>query len=394
MQQSFADAAAMVAALRPDRPVTCYRPQVLADRARAFVTGFPGEVLYAVKCNPDPLVLQALWDGGIRHFDTASLAEIETVRRQFPEAGCYFMHPVKAREAIRTAYERHGLRHFVVDHADELEKLWDCTGHAGDLVVMVRLATARGAAVYDLGGKFGCSVEQGAALMRAAAARGLRVGLCFHVGSQCMTPTSYLAACTLARQCLDRAEVAPAVIDVGGGFPTSYVGPQPPPLDDFFQAIRAGLDLIAPPADCQVWCEPGRGMVAAGASIVVRVELRRDDHLYLNDGVYGSLCDLKFPGIHLPMRIIRPGGQATAPLRPFSLFGPTCDCYDQLPGPYMLPADIREGDWIEIGQAGAYTGVTRTGFNGFHADETVVVRDGAFLPEPAMRPPEPAHIAA
>ncbi|QJE72658.1 type III PLP-dependent enzyme [Aerophototrophica crusticola] len=394
MIQTFADAAAMVAALKPEEPVYCYRPHELTRRARAFVDSFPGEVLYAVKCNPEPLVVRALWEGGIRHFDTASLPEIAEVRALYPEAGCYYMHPVKSRESIRAAYDQHGIRHYVVDHPDELEKLSDCTGRAGDVVVMVRLATARGAAVYDLGGKFGCTVEQGAALLSAAKDRGLRAGVCFHVGSQCLTPTSYLAALKLVRQCLDMAGVEPAVIDVGGGFPTEYVGSDAPPLGDFMEAIRQGLNGIRRPADCCIWCEPGRGMVASGASLVVRVEMRRDGFLYLNDGVYGSLCDLKFPGIHLPMRVVRPGGQPSAELAPFGLFGPTCDCYDQLPGPYMLPADVREGDWIEIGQAGAYTTATRTRFNGFFAGHAVIVQDEPFLPTAPMRPNEAARLAA
>ncbi len=384
----FADAAAMVAEMRPEDPVYCYRPHVLTARARQFVQSFPGEVLYAVKCNPEPHVMDALWAGGIRHFDTASLPEITDVRRQFPEAGCYFMHPVKSREAIRAAYEQHGIRHFVVDHPDELEKISDCTGRARDVVIMVRLATARGAAVYDLGGKFGCTVEQGAELLRMAASRGLRAGMCFHVGSQCMTPQSYVAALGLVGRALDLAGVEPAVIDVGGGFPTDYVGPQAPPLSDFMDAIQRGLAEIRRPSDCRLWCEPGRGMVASGASVVVRVELRRDNHLYINDGLYGSLCDLKFPGIHFPMRVIRPGGQGSARLAPFGFFGPTCDCYDQLEGPYMLAEDVREGDYIEIGQAGAYTTVTRTSFNGFFAGRYVEVADGPFLPTLEMRPPE------
>ncbi|MFC7332203.1 type III PLP-dependent enzyme [Rhodocista pekingensis] len=394
MLPRFADADAMVAALEPEEPVYCYRPDELTARARQFVGAFPGHVLYAVKCNPEPLVLDALWAGGIRHFDTASLQEIELVKGHFAAGGCYFMHPVKQRGAVRDAYERMGVRTFVVDHRDELEKVTAETGGARDVTVVVRLATARGAAVYDLGGKFGCTVEQGADLLRAATARGLRAGLCFHVGSQCLNPGSYTAALRLAAACQDLAGAELAVIDVGGGFPTPYVGHEPPPLADYMAAIRTGLETLRRPEDCAVWCEPGRGLVATGASLVVRVELRRDRHLYLNDGLYGSLCDLKFPGIHMPMRAVRPGHAFSDELVPFGLFGPTCDCYDQMPGPYMLPADIREGDWIEIGQCGAYTTATRTWFNGFFPGRAVRVDDPAFLPTAAMRVPDHHQRAA
>lgn len=376
----FPDVATMVATLRPEDPVYCLRPHEITAAARRFVATFPGHVLYAVKCNTEPMILDALVAGGIRHFDTASLAEIELIQGRHPGSHCYFMHPVKRRGAIRQAYYRDGIRAFVVDHRDELDKVVAETDGARDVLIIVRLATARGAAVYDLGGKFGTSVEAGAELLRRADDLGLRSGLSFHVGSQCLTPGSYTAALRLAADCLARSGTRAAVIDVGGGFPTRYVGAQPPPLEAYMDAIQAGLTDIPRLADAQLWCEPGRGLVASGASLVVRVELRRDRQLYINDGVYGSLADLRYPGITLPMRALRPDGAFASGTQAFSFFGPTCDCVDALPGPFELPEDIREGDWIEIGQAGAYTTATRTNFNGFFAGHFVQVEDPAFLP--------------
>ncbi|QQP87865.1 type III PLP-dependent enzyme [Skermanella sp. TT6] len=387
---AYADAAAMVAALRPEQPVYCIRPHVLREAARHFVETFPGKVLYAVKCNAEPAFLDALHEGGIRHFDTASLPEISVVAERFADTTSYFMHPVKQRGGIRAAYGQHGVRHFVVDHADELAKVMVETGGAADAVIVVRLATARGAAVYDLGGKFGASPAQAAALLRQAYGAGRRVGLSFHVGSQCLTPGSYTAALRLAAHTLDLAGVPLSVIDVGGGFPVAYVGLHPPPLEDYVAAIRAGLAGMELPAECELWCEPGRALVAAGASLVVRVELRRDNFLYINDGVYGSLSDLKYAGLRFPMRVLRPVGDRVEVLEEnlgeFSLFGPTCDAVDVMEGPYRLAADVREGDYIEIGQAGAYTLELRTDFNGFCPDRFVEVGDGAFLPTAEMEP--------
>lgn len=369
----FADAAAVIAALRPEAPVYCVRPHALRAAARAFLNGFPGDVLYAVKCNPEPPFLEALHDAGIRHFDTASLAEIALIGARFPEAHVYFMHPVKRRAAIRDAYYRHGVRHYAVDHPDELDKVRAETGGAPDVVVVVRLATARGAALYDLGGKFGCSVEEAAGLLRRAVDGGRRVGLSFHVGSQCLAPGSWTAALGLVGETLARAPVALDVLDVGGGFPAAYVGIDPPPLDAYFQAIRAGVAALNLPAGCALWCEPGRALVAAGASLLVRVELRRDFQLHINDGVFGSLSDLKSGGVEFPMRALRLQGAFSDRRVGFTLFGPTCDPADAMPGPYRLPADLREGDYIEIGQAGAYTTVFRTGFNGFYPNDFVEV---------------------
>jgi ornithine decarboxylase len=282
------------------------------------------------------------------------------------------------------------VRHYVVDHPDELAKIAAETGRARDVAIIVRLATARGAAVYDLGGKFGATPQQAAELLETAHGAGYRVGLSFHVGSQCMTPGSYTAALRLAAHVVEMAGVPVSVVDVGGGFPVPYVGLNPPPLEDYIEAIKTGLRQIDLPPDHEVWCEPGRALVAAGASLVVRVELRKDNFLYINDGVYGSLSDLKYAGLRFPMRVLRPdGGRVevlTDDLSEFSLFGPTCDPVDVMEGPYRLAADVREGDYIEIGQAGAYTIELRTDFNGFFPDRFVEVEDDAFLPSAEMEP--------
>lgn len=390
----YPDAAAMVSALRPDHPIYCFRPHALRAAARAFVSAFPGRVLYAVKCNAEPIFVDALHEGGIRDFDTASLPEISLVGERYPDSRAYFMHPVKQRGAIREAYYRYGVRHFVVDHPDELAKVQVETGGAADATIVVRLATARGAAVYDLGGKFGAGVEGCIDLLRRARAAGQGVGLCFHVGSQCLTPGSWTAALRLAAEVVARAGVELSVLDVGGGFPVPYVGLYPPPLEEYVAAIREGLPALALPPGCELWCEPGRALVASGASLVVRVELRREGYLYINDGIYGSLSDLKYAGLRFPMRVLRPGGRPSGRLAPFGLFGPTCDSVDRMEGPYMLAEDVREGDYIEIGQAGAYTLELRTDFNGFLPDRFVEVTDPALMPAPEMEPPLPLARAA
>ncbi|HEX6441324.1 MAG TPA: type III PLP-dependent enzyme, partial [Stellaceae bacterium] len=149
---------AVVARERPTEPVLCLRPAAIAAAASTFVQVFPGDVLYAVKCNPDPRVLRAVWAGGVRHFDCASLPEVALVRRLLPEAEVHFMHPVKARHAIHAAFHQHGVADFAFDSADELQKIVQETvpvGLVGEppvLGLFLRLAVAQGGA-YDLSGK-------------------------------------------------------------------------------------------------------------------------------------------------------------------------------------------------------------------------------------------------
>ncbi|MDN3568368.1 type III PLP-dependent enzyme [Paeniroseomonas aquatica] len=375
---------ALVAVERPEEPMHCLRPATIAAAAAGFVAGFPGETLYAVKCNPEPAVLRAVWEGGVQHFDCASAAEVALVRAMFPEAGIHFMHPVKARGAIRAAWGEHGVRDFVLDSAEELAKIRTETGAAATdgLGLFVRLALPKGTAMHDLSGKFGATPEAAAALLRAARPSAARLGLCFHVGSQMLDPLAWRQALALAGEVIREAGVAVDVIDVGGGFPVAYPGIEPPPLGAFFAEIEAGFEALALPG-AVLWAEPGRALVAAGGSVVVQVQGRRGQELFVNDGVYGALSDAGAPGFTFPVRLIRPEGKPPATTEAgFVLFGPTCDSADRMAGPFWLPEDVSEGDWIELGQLGAYGACLRTAFNGFDRARLVEVRDRPML-EPA-----------
>jgi ornithine decarboxylase len=370
---------AAVAALRPEAPLHCLRPAALSAAAESFVAAFPGKVLYAVKCNPEPAVLRALWRGGVRHFDCASEAEVRLVRGMFPEAAIHFMHPVKSRGAIREAWQRHGVRDFVLDSAGELEKVVALTGEARGLVV--RLALPKGGAVYDLSGKFGAEPAEAVSLLRAARPHAARLGLSFHVGSQCLDPTAYARAIARAAAVIREAGVPVEVLDVGGGFPAAYPDVVLPPLSAFMAAIRDTV-VAEGMVGMELWAEPGRALVAGGASVVLQVQGRRGDMLFVNDGVYGALSDAGVPGFRFPVRLIRPGGGSTAETVPFGFFGPSCDSADRMAGPFHLPADMSEGDWIEVGQLGAYGACLRTAFNGFDRAGIVEVADPPLLATP------------
>lgn len=366
----FANADAVVENLRPEAPVTCIYPEKLRENAEAFLTGFPGRVLYAVKSNPDPRVLRYLHAAGIRHFDVASADEVAATRALFPKARLSFMHPVKSRSAIAAAY-RLGIRDYALDSTSELLKIVEETGSARDLNLFVRVNLPKGNAVYDLSGKFGADADEAVALLKAVRRVARKAGLCFHVGSQCMDPMVYAAAMEHAHLLVDRSGIKIDILDVGGGFPVAYPGLEPPALPLYMDTIRFAARRLFPHAE--LWCEPGRALAGSGGSVIVKVEMRRGTTLYINDGTYGTLFDAGSFGWRYPVRGIRPEGELTDRMEPFSFYGPTCDSVDFMKGPFMLPANIDEGDWIEVGQLGAYGAAMRTRFNGFHSDETVAI---------------------
>jgi ornithine decarboxylase len=366
----------LVAAFRPTEPLHCLRPATLTQNATTFLAAFPGVTMYAVKCNPDPTVLRALWDGGVRHFDCASMAEVALIRTMFPEAQIHFMHPIKSRPAIAVSYTDHGVRDFVFDSAVELDKILAETGHAEaghapDLGLVVRIALPSLGAVSDLSAKFGAPHDEAVALLRAARPHAERLGVSFHVGSQCMEPLAWRRALQIAGKIIAESGVKLDVLDVGGGFPVSYPDMEPPPLGAFMAEIEAGVEALALPG-IELWAEPGRVLVASGTSVVVQVQGRRNGALYINDGVFGSLSDAGAPGFRYPARLLRESAQ---PEEGFALWGPTCDSNDFMRGPFVLPADVGEGDWVEIGRLGAYGAALRTAFNGFDRAQIVEVRD-------------------
>ena len=363
----------MVSVLRPGNSVYCVKPAALRAAAARFLEGFPGRTLYAVKCNPHPVVLQILHEAGIVHFDGASIPEIAAVRGLGRDTSVYYMHPVKTRDAILTAYTVYGVRHFVVDHPDELDKVFYETNQAKDLVILVRFATPGGVARYELSQKFGALPANAADLLKQVTDAGCRAGLAFHVGSQCLSPDAYRQGIGLAADIAARAGVSIDYLDVGGGFPATYVNDVPPPLEDFFAAIRRGLEEAGFGEDLIVMCEPGRALVASGLSLVVQVQLRKESSIYINDGIYHSLSETVTGGLSHPVRAIRVDRPLAADKRNFRVFGPTCDSLDVLPQPYFLPEDIREGDWIEIDQLGAYSNALVTKFNGISPDTFIIV---------------------
>ena len=359
----------------PERPVALARPAALVVAASWFRDRFKDDVLYAVKANPSPWVIKALAKEGIRAFDVASIPEIELMSECVTGARMAFMHPVKSRKAISAAYFEHGVRTFALDSHEELAKIIDASGHARDLNLIVRLAAPNHGSAYPLSGKFGIEPEAATSLLLAArrATQDL-MGVSFHVGSQCMRPTAFQGAMSAASRALVRAGVFADVVDVGGGFPSVYPGMTPPPLDDYADSIQRGFAEMMVHETTELWCEPGRALVAEATSILVKVELRKGDALYLNDGSYGSLFDAAHTKWPFPVKLVR-DGEASANLKPFRFYGPTCDSLDAMPGPFWLPDDVDEGDYIEIGMLGAYGVAMGTRFNGFGKTDTAEVED-------------------
>jgi ornithine decarboxylase len=361
---NFHNARELTKALSPDIPVLLNRPHAARRAARYFVEQFPGKSLYAVKANPSPALLHLLFSEGVTHFDVASIDEVRLVRSTLPEAVLCFMHPIKSEAVIREAYHGHGVRVFSLDSMDELEKIERATNGAEDLTLCVRIKVASEFAQISLASKFGVAVDQSVELLQRARQVADELGICFHVGSQAMTPLAYVHALERVRTAIVEASITVDIVNVGGGFPSIYPDMEPPSLNHYFSAIDRTFEDLPISYSAELWCEPGRALSAEYNSLIVKVEQRRGNELYINDGAYGTLFDAAHIGWRFPVQLLGDGSDAAATTE-YSFYGPTCDDMDHMAGPFMLPADVKAGDYIEIGMLGAYGSAMRTKFNGY-----------------------------
>lgn len=378
---SFADAAGLAAERQPELPIFCFSAAKLKARARRFLDGFPGETAYAVKCNPGAHVLAALAQTGISMFDVASVEEMRTVREAVPAARFHYHNPVKTRREITEAFTAFGCRRFAADDAQEVAKIAEITGGGADIEVAVRFRLPRlgGSSAHDFSTKFGATREEAVLLLKDIAARGMTACLTFHPGSQCVDPMAYMRHIEAAAKIAREAGVKIAALNVGGGFPAHYRGSVIPPLETFFRAIKDTAKREFGADVPHLECEPGRGIVAPSTSLLTQVKMVKPARaeVFLNDGIYGALMEVsQVPDIVPPHRVIRDGAVIeTGEMREFTIYGPTCDPLDKLPVSFLLPADIREGDYIEFGAIGAYGAATATRFNGYAPAEMVAVDD-------------------
>ena len=377
--QKFKSVDELVSQLKPTEPVYCIRRNSIKLASRFFQNKFPGKILYAVKTNPHQVVLQTLLDSGIKRYDVASIKEIETIKNLNPEVECSYMHTVKSREDIREAYFKHNIKTFALDTKDELIKIIESTNHAKDLRLFVRVSVSNEHAEIDLSKKFGALTSEAAGLLRLGKQYAYKLGLSFHVGSQCMHPISYAKGISEIGNIIKRTKIVPDIINVGGGFPTIYPDLVPQSMQSYFDEISKGLKNLKLQKLPEIICEPGRSLVAESGSTIVRVNLRKKQILYINDGTYGTLFDAGTPNIVYPSRIIKNGRVISKKLTSFDFYGPTCDSMDYMKGPFILPNNIKENDYIELGQLGAYGLTFRTQFNGFYSDQIFEVEDDPIM---------------
>jgi len=373
--QHFRNVEEAVNKLSPRFPLRCIMMAELKKNAKTFLNDFMGEPLYAVKSNPDEDVLKYLIANGIKAFDAASINEIKLIHSLLPTAKIAFMHPVKSRESIREAYFNYGVRIFVIDTLYEFEKIMAETNQANDLTIVTRIYMPKGSALCSLSGKFGILPGDAPKLIKATAKKASKVGISFHIGSQSMNPQSYAKAIKTAGDIIKQSGCKMSVFDIGGGFPIPYLIEETPNLTDFFSVIEKSIKKLKLPEDCEIWAEPGRALSGTGEILVVRVELRKDSRLYINDGSYGNMMEVNCMNWRNKCYIIRPDGRAnpSKKLGEFDIYGSTCDSWDHLKGPFKLPANIEEGDWIVFYGQGAYGAASKTDFNGFKETTKVII---------------------
>ena len=379
--QKFSSVDELVRNIQPVDPVYCIRPNSIRTACSWFKNNFPGKILYAVKTNPNEKILKYIVESGIEKFDVASINEIKLIKKIYPKAHAYYMNTIKSREHIKEAYFNYNIKDFAFDSKDELQKIIEATDNAKDLTLYLRVCISNEHAEIDLSQKFGALPSEALGLLRLSKGYASKVGLSFHVGSQCMHPISYDKGIKEIGNIIKKTKIIPDYINVGGGFPTIYPDLVPQSLNNYLNEIKKSLENLKIKKLPEIICEPGRALVAESGSTIVRVNLRKKQKLYISDGTYGTLFDAGTPNIVFPSKMIKDSSNKiiSKKLTAFDFYGPTCDSMDYMKGPFLLPNNIKENDYIELGQLGSYGLTFRTQFNGFYSDEIYEVEDSPIM---------------
>ena len=351
-----------------------FRQKTLDQSIKNFVDGFPGKIAYSVKTNPSKFLIESLYNNGIKSFDVASINEVRLLKNIFVDSEIFYMNPVKSRTSISEAYFKYKVKNFCIDSLNEFKKILQETDDANDLIIHIRISVSNKYAKVKLLDKFGIGPSSAKLLIKEVKKKAFKIGLCFHPGSQCMSPLAYLVPMEKILVITKILGIKIDYLNIGGGFPSTYIDMNPPPLKEYFSIIKKKFNDFHMNEDIVLMCEPGRSIVSKCMSLIVKVELRKGNKLYINDGIYGNLGDVGKNNFIYPVRLISKKKSMLDKV-PFSFFGPTCDSRDFIRGPFYLPENIKEGDYIEIEQMGAYSHTMKTNFNGFLSQSKVFYVD-------------------
>ncbi len=353
-------------------PFFIFKPEKLKKNVKYFLKNFPGEVLYAVKTNPSEFILKKIYDLGIKSFDVASINEVRLIKTLFKNAQIFFMNPVKSRLAIKEAYFNYGVRNFSLDTFEELEKIVKVTNFANDLNLHLRISISSDFAKINLSKKFGVDGNKAKELLKKIKNYAEKIGVSFHPGSQCMNPNAYKFAIKKMASLIKESKLKIDFLNIGGGFPSKYPNMQPQPLNKYFNVIKNEFSKhFKKNSKIILLSEPGRALVSNSMSLILRVNLKKKNNLYVNDGIHGYLHSAGVHGFTYPAKIF--GKENKSKLVQFSFYGPTCDSNDFMKGPFLLPNSTNEGDYIELEEMGAYSITMKNNFNGFYSDAKVFI---------------------
>ena len=351
------------------KPFLLIDTSLIRNKIRRFRAALPRvHPHYAVKANPDPRVIKVLIEEGAG-FEIASVAELDLLLKlKVPAAEVYYSNPVKSSDSIRYAAAK-GVEWFVVDSIEELRKVH---GIKPDARLYVRIEAPNVGSDWPLAGKFGMKAQEVDAIVaEAAALKADLAGVTFHVGSQCRNPENWRVGIQGAKRVFKKMRLAglkPRLLNLGGGYPVRHVKPIPS-IEKIAEVINHGLRDV--PQSVRVMAEPGRYLVSDAGYFVCRVvgtATRSGKRwMYWDAGVFGGVIETT-EGLRYDVQTDRSGK-----LIPWNVAGPTCDSVDVCMRDEMFPEDLREGDFIYIANAGAYTTAYASNFNGFPLPEVRVI---------------------
>ena len=351
------------------KPFLLLDSNIVRDKTHRFKAAMPRvHPHYAVKANPDPRVLKTLIQENV-NFEIASVSELDLlISLGVPAKEIYYSNPMKSRAYLEYASSK-GVEWYALDSIEELRKI---VSIKPDAKMYLRIDTPNIGSDWPLAGKFGTHISDiDEIITEAAKLKADLAGVTFHVGSQCRNPLNWQVGIERAKKVfisMRRVGLNPRLLNIGGGYPVRYVKPIPS-IEGIGEIVNAAIADL--PEDIRIMAEPGRYLVSDSAYFVCRVvgtATRSGKRwMYWDAGMFGGVIEIT-EGLRYEILTDRKGQSI-----PWTVAGPTCDSVDILMRDEMLPADVQEGDFIYIPNAGAYTTAYASNFNGFPLPDVVVL---------------------
>jgi diaminopimelate decarboxylase len=370
-------------------PAYIYAEDDIRRRAEEYVRAFEQrteafEVIYASKALPCTAAYRLIRDAGLS-VDVASGGELHmALAAGFDPARIHMHGNNKTEPELRYAFDS-GVGHLILDSFDEIELVDRLLDRPQK--VLIRVTPGIKPSTHDyvqtgqLDSKFGFGLADQLAqraVERVRESPNLElVGLHAHIGSQIFELEPYMKAIEVIAEFCETVDLAPELLNVGGGLGIAYMDTdEPPSIEDYVEVKVRGVQRVFDPAP-KILVEPGRSLVGNAGVTAYRVGTVKEipgvrTYVAVDGGMSDNLRPMLY-GSRYEAVIADRAGESPETLA--TIAGMHCESGDVLVRDIELAAP-RVGDVLVTPATGAYGHAMANNYNGVPRPPVIFCRDG------------------